>query len=369
MTIAVGMSGGLDSTMAALLLKESGAQVIGLTMQIWVGEAQPGGAHKSGCYGPGELADIQDARLACERIGIPHYVVDLTEEYARIVLHDFSHEYLDGRTPNPCILCNPLIKFGVMLRKARASGIEFRYFATGHYARITFDSASGRYRLRKGIDPLKDQSYYLYRLNQAQLSQVLFPLGEYTKKQVRELAKQKGFPEYVHKPESQNFIDGGNYQSFFTEEETHPGEIVDLQGKVFGEHKGIHNFTIGQRKGLRTGGLAEPLYVIDKDVASGRVTVGPKESLQFNELSAGQLNWIAFENLAEPLRAKAAFRYHQPPADCQATPLDGRRMRVVFDQPQTAATPGQSVVLYQDDTMLGGGIIEAVRFFHQGHPK
>ena len=193
MTIAVGMSGGLDSTIAALLLKESGAEVIGLTMKIWAGQAQPSGAHKSGCYGPGEAADIEDARLACERIGIPHYVVDLTEEYARVVLDDFSHEYLDGRTPNPCILCNPLIKFGAMLKKARASGIEFTHFATGHYARVSFDSGSSRYWLKKGVDPLKDQSYYLYRLNQVQLGQVLFPLGEYTKKQVRELAKQKGF--------------------------------------------------------------------------------------------------------------------------------------------------------------------------------
>ncbi len=361
MTIAVGMSGGLDSTMSALLLKESGEQVVGLTMKIWAGEAQPGGAHKSGCYGPGELADIEDARLACERIGIPHHVVDLTEEYARIVLDDFSEEYLDGRTPNPCILCNPLVKFGAMLRKARASGIEFTHFATGHYAHITFDNVSGRYWLRKGLDPLKDQSYYLYRLNQAQLGQVLFPLGGYTKKQVRELAKQKGFSEYVRKPESQNFTDGGNYQSFFKEEEIHTGEIVDLQGKVLGKHSGIHNFTIGQRKGLRIGGLAEPLYVIEKDVASGRVTVGPKKYLQFNELTAGQLNWIAFENLTQPLSTKASFRYHQPPAECQVLPLDDKHICVVFDQSQSAATPGQSVVLYSGDVVLGGGIIESVQ--------
>jgi tRNA-specific 2-thiouridylase len=358
--IAVGMSGGVDSTMAAYLLKESGHEVVGITMRIWQGESTDLGAMKSGCYGPGEIHDIAEAEDACQRLGIPHHTLDLTREYEAAVLKNFSGEYLAGRTPNPCVLCNHFIKFGALLERAHASGIPFDYFATGHYARIDKDALSQRFLLKKAADLKKDQSYFLYRLEQPQLAQTLFPLGAITKTRVKEQAKEAGFADAAEKPESQDFIDSGEYQQIFSSADPKPGRILDQQGRQLGSHSGIFNFTVGQRKGLSIGGSPQPLYVLRIDALHNDVIVGPKESLAVGRLTAGFLNWIAIESLKEPTRAKARLRSRQVETLCEIIPLADTSVEVRFDQPQLSAAPGQSIVFYQEDVVLGGGIIQKV---------
>ena len=358
--VAVGMSGGVDSTMAAYLLRESGYEVVGITMRIWQGESRNLGAMKSGCYGPGEIHDIADAEAACWQLGILHHTLDLTQEYETAVLKNFSSEYLAGRTPNPCVLCNHFIKFGALLERARASGIQFDSFATGHYARIEKDEHGLRFLLKKGSDLKKDQSYFLYRLEQSQLEQTLFPLGEYVKTQVKALAKNAGFGEIAEKPESQDFIDNGDYQQIFSSTDPKPGRILDLQGRQLGSHKGIFNFTVGQRRGLNIGGSPQPLYVLRIDASKNEVIVGPKESLAVNHLAAGFVNWIAIKNLQKPQKAKARLRSRQLETPCEIIPLSENSVEVSFDQPQYSAAPGQSIVFYQEDVVLGGGIIQKV---------
>jgi tRNA-specific 2-thiouridylase len=358
--VAVGMSGGVDSTMAAYLLKENGHDVVGITMRIWQGESSDLGAIKSGCYGPGETHDIAEAEDACQRLGIPHYTLDLTQEYEAAVLKNFSSEYLAGRTPNPCVLCNHFIKFGALLDRAHASGIQFDYFATGHYAQIEKDDLSGRFLLKKAADLKKDQSYFLYRLEQSQLAQTLFPLGEITKTRVKEMARKIGFADAAEKPESQDFIDNGEYQQIFSSTDPKPGRILDQQGRQLGSHQGIFNFTVGQRKGLNIGGSTQPLYVLSIDALNNDVIVGPKESLAVDRLTAGFLNWIVIKNIQKPTQAKARLRSRQVETLCEIVPLTKTRIEVRFEQPQYSAAPGQSIVFYQEDMVLGGGIIQKV---------
>ena len=358
--VAVGMSGGVDSTMAAYLLKEQGYAVLGITMKIWQGPSQATSSLKSGCYGPGEAHDIDEAQRECERLGIPHHTIDLTREYVDVVLKDFSSQYLAGRTPNPCVLCNHFIKFGALLERARASGIAFDRFATGHYARISRTERSGRFLLRKALDLRKDQSYFLYRLQQQQLSGTLFPLGEFTKQQVKELAKQAGFADVADQPESQDFIDQGDYQELFTQADIRPGRILDLQGKVLGNHSGIFNFTVGQRRGLHLGGGTEPLYVLRIDVPSQDVIVGPRSHLAAQGLSAGFLNWIALDKIVQPMQVKARLRSRGAEAECEVIPQGEMAVKVHFNEPQYSATLGQSIVFYDGDVVLGGGIIQKV---------
>ena len=305
MKIAVGMSGGVDSSMAALLLLQQGYEVIGLTMRLWQGGGQAGGSRRSGCYGASEEEDIAAVEEICRKIDIPHYTINLVKEYEETVLRNFSSEYLAGRTPNPCVLCNQFIKFGALLEHARASGTIFDRFATGHYARIEKDEKSGRFLLKKAADLKKDQSYFLYRLSQAQLAQTLFPLGEMSKERVKTMASEAGFGYLADKAESQDFIDSGDYQSMFLQQESKPGRIVDEQGRQVGRHDGIHRFTVGQRRGLNLGGSAQPLYVLHIDAQSNEVIVGPKIRLAVRQLTASQLNWIAIEGINEPLKAMA----------------------------------------------------------------
>jgi tRNA-specific 2-thiouridylase len=364
-TIVVGMSGGVDSTVAAILLKDQGFDVIGITMKIWSGAYAAQSLRKSGCYGPGEVFDISDAQQICQQLGIEHRVLDLSQEYSQIVLHNFKAEYGRGRTPNPCILCNPQIKFGLMLEKARTSGIIFDLFATGHYARITPAANSPRYLLRKAADPQKDQSYFLYRLTQAQLQGSLFPLGAYTKLQVRQIAVDNGLAAIAEKHESQEFMDGGGYQELFDEAARQPGNILDTDGKVIGTHPGIIHFTLGQRKGLGISGEEKPLYVIQINAANNSIVVGPKELTAVDEVTVGSLNWIAFEHLEGNLSAKCRLRSHQKEVPCTVSAQGYGRISVQFESPQYSATPGQSLVLYKEDLVLGGGIIEKVRLHHQ----
>ena len=357
-TVAVGMSGGVDSSVAAYLLKKQGYNLIGLTMKIWKSGEGNQSFKKSSCYGPGEAGDIEAARKVAGEIGINHHILDLHAEYKQAVLKYFRDEYLEGKTPNPCVVCNQKIKFGLMLEKAQQSGIAFDFFATGHYARIEQDPQNQRFFLKKCIDAKKDQAYFLYRLSQNQLSKILFPLGGLLKDEVKKIASQIGFKNLADKPESQDFYEGEGFGDFFDAGDSQPGDIVDTSGRVVGKHCGVIHYTIGQRKGLNIGGLKEPLYVIALDSQNNRVIVGQQEKLMAKTLIADSLNWISIEPPTSSLKATAKIRSTQPEKSCMVIPLDANRVKVDFDEPQLAVTPGQSIVFYTGDLVLGGGVIQ-----------
>ena len=355
-SVVVGMSGGVDSSVAAALLKEQGHRVTGVFMKIWDGENVPVPVKRHACYGPDEAEDIEDARAVARVLGVDFHVFDLRQEYQAEVLDYFRHEYRSGRTPNPCLRCNHRIKFAALLNRARASGIEFDYFATGHYARIGYDKERRRYLLKKAVDPAKDQSYFLSFLSQEQLAESLFPVGGYTKAEVRQLATDYALP--VHrKPESQDFV-AGDYISMVGT--ALPGPLLDKSNNILGEHRGIANYTIGQRKGLGVA-TGQPLYVTDIDSERNAVIVGGREELYQDELVAVGLNWIAFEKLEGPLEVGARIRRGAAEAVALVTPVTEDRVYVKFCQPQLAITPGQAVVFYRGDVMLGSGTIEKKR--------
>jgi len=352
--IVVAMSGGVDSSVAAALLKEKGYEVTGITMEVWDREALPGDRTRHSCYGPGEEEDIEDARKVAQVLGIPFYTFDLRQEYRIEVLDYFCHEYLLGRTPNPCIRCNRMVKFDALLKKARDSGLEFDYSASGHYAQVEYDESKPRYLLKKARDRAKDQSYFLFSLSQDQLGRSLFPLGSYTKAEVRKMARALGLG-VEDKPESQNFTGAG--YSTLVEAVAKSGPILDRRGNVLGQHPGIPFYTIGQRKGLGIS-AGEPLYVIGIDPERNAIVVGSKEEVYGDELIASKLNWIAIRQLQQPMEVKAKIRYHHKEAEAVVAPLDKGKVRVKFEDPQMAITPGQAVVFYADDTVMGGGTIE-----------
>lgn len=354
MKILVGLSGGVDSSVAALLLKQQGHKVIGATMSIWGkdGMAAKSG-HKNACYGPDEKEDIEQARAIAEQIGIPYHVFNCVEQYEKIVLENFKSEYIQGRTPNPCVWCNALVKFGVLPHMARLNGIEFDKFATGHYARVEKDG--NRYLLKRGIAPHKDQSYFLYRLKQEQLSQIILPLGSYTKDEIRKIAKDGGL-EVAEKPDSQDFYDGDYNELLGIEEKQ--GNIVDLDGKILGTHKGIWNYTIGQRKGVGISST-EPLYVLELRKDTNEVVIGPADKTFKKALKAVNMNWIGIEDLKEERTAQAKIRSTQQPTPVTIRPAENGA-EVIFDELQKSIAIGQSVVLYDGDVVLGGGVIDEV---------
>lgn len=353
MRIVVAMSGGVDSSVAAALLVAEGHDVIGLSMQLY---DQTGGDVRFGsCC---TIDDLYDARRVAASLGIPHYIVNLERQFGEHVLSNFIGEYTSGRTPIPCVHCNGDLKFAALADRARGFGAGA--VATGHYARVD-RQPSGRYRLLRGLDESKDQSYFLFTLTQAQLAQARFPVGALTKDDVRVTARRLGL-RVAEKPDSQElcFVASGGHATFVERHAPEPvgaGVITDVEGRVVGQHQGTHRFTVGQRKGL---GLSAgvPLYVVDIDAAARRIVVGPREALERTSLTASNVNWISGEQPSAPIRAMARIRYRHHEAPAAITVLDSQRVRVDFDEPQSAITPGQAVVFYDGDETLGGAWID-----------
>lgn len=353
-TTMIAMSGGVDSAVAALLMKQAGFAVTGATMKLFCdGDAIPTADGTTDDMTP----DIRDARAVAERLGIPHLVCRLEKTFCERVVDEFVRTYLDGGTPNPCVICNKTIKFGALLDFAKANGLDT--IATGHYARIAKEG--DRYLIRRAIDEKKDQSYMLWSLTQDVLCRVKLPLGELTKTEVREIAAAHGF-ESADRKDSQDicFLPDGNYADFIRRYAGYvptPGKFVDLDGNVLGNHPGMLHYTIGQRKGLGIA-LGRPMYVCDKNAATGDVVLCDDEQLYSRTLTAKSVNFIPFDRLTAPIRVQAKIRYAHTAAPATITPTEDGAVLVEFDQPQRAIAKGQSVVFYDGDLLVGGGIIE-----------
>ena len=349
-TAVIGMSGGVDSAVAALLLKEQGFSVIGVTMRLLCGKLSASASHAD--------RDAADAAAVCARLGIPHRAPDFSAAFEAQVVDRFAAEYAAGRTPNPCVLCNRAVKFGVLWEYARALGADC--LTTGHYASVRQDPETGRFQLLAD-ESAKDQSYVLYGLTQEQLAHIRFPLSGKTKEEVRRLAEAHALP-IAHKSDSMDicFVPDGDHSAFlrrYTGREMPPGEFADTSGRVLGTHRGLDRYTVGQRKGL---GLSagKPLYVLRLDAAQNRVIVGGEDEQYTASLTASDSNFVSIAPPTAPIRVTARVRYHAAPAEALLTPLENNRFRLDFDRPQRAVAPGQAVVLYDGRLLLGGGTID-----------
>ena len=350
--VLIGMSGGVDSAAAAVLLQQAGYEAVGCTLQLYQNDDI--GAEEGSCC---SLKEAEDARAVAERLGMDFHAFSFREEFRRCVMEEFVASYRAGRTPNPCIQCNRHIKFDALLRKAEDLGIDF--IATGHYARVDYDAGSGRWQLLRGKDRKKDQSYVLYPLTQEQLSRLKMPVGEYEKSEIRAIAQERGLIN-ANKKDSQDicFIPDGDYTAFLQRSgvELVPGEFVDTAGKVLGQHKGLECYTTGQRRGLGVS-ADRPLYVLGKDAATNRVLLGDEKELYSHTVWAEDFNWVSVAPITAPMAVTAKTRYSQNEAAAVLYPEEDGRVRVVFDQPQRAVTAGQALVAYDGEAVVGGGTI------------
>ncbi|MBO7582412.1 MAG: tRNA 2-thiouridine(34) synthase MnmA [Treponema sp.] len=370
-TVVVGMSGGVDSTLTAYMLKERGCKVIGVTMSLWddsfpVVQGDDAKAVKDACFGPGEADDIEECRRFCAKYDIEYHVIDVKEQYKREVIEYFKSEYRAGRTPNPCIRCNRMIKFGALLQGVEALGIKFDYFCTGHYAKIVrpeeglYGTDCRPYMIASATDVSKDQTYFVYRVPSSVLERVRFPLALMKKSEVFELAKKAGLAA-AERAESQDFISAEYFDLLFADKPSVPGDIIDLDGHVLGRHRGIEHYTIGQRRGLGVA-VSYPVYVHSIDAKNNVVVLAPSSALDSAGLIADDFVWagdVVPPPEAEPIEAMVKIRLASKPvkAKIRRNNPEGTEWEVMFETPQHAVAPGQSVVLYQDGVIIGGGII------------
>lgn len=352
------MSGGVDSSVTAYLLKKQGYDCIGVTMRLYENETA-GLKRENTCC---SLEDVEDARSVCYRIGIPFYVFNFTNAFEDRVIRRFVEAYENGSTPNPCIDCNRFMKFDLLFHRAQELGCD--YVATGHYAQIAYDEESGRYLLKKGLDEKKDQSYVLYAMTQEQLAHTLLPLGGLSKEEVRRIAEENGFLN-AHKADSQDicFVPDGDYTAFlrrYTGKEYPEGDFVDLKGNVLGRHKGIVNYTIGQRKGLGVA-AGEPVYVVDKDLETNRVMLGKGNEGLIASFTADELNLISVATMTRPETLSVSIRYHQNPQPAVVTQISEKEAKVTLEKPQRGIAPGQAVVFYRGNEVVGGATIRTTK--------
>ncbi len=355
-SVMLGMSGGVDSSVAAAVLKEKGFDVVGVTLQIWPDMEEERKQTEGGCC---SLSAVNDARRVADKLGIKYYVLNFKDIFQEKVIDYFNKEYLKGRTPNPCIACNRFVKFEAMLQKAVSMGMD--YVATGHYARIGYSDDTGRFQLEKSVTAAKDQTYALYTLTQEQLSRTLFPIGDFEKDKVRLIARELELP-VANKPDSQEICfvednDYGRYISENTDAEIRPGWFVDRNGKKLGKHKGIIHYTVGQRKGLGIS-FGKPMFVVAINPEDDTVVLGDEAEVFSEGLTAADLNFISIPGLNGEMKVTAKIRYSAKEAPAVISPLPDGRVKVLFDEPQRAVTPGQSVVFYDGNAVVGGGVIE-----------